>query len=186
MTQLIKYSRQLLVVISASALLSCNNYYKVLRAKTDNNNETAAVVDSLNKAGRTLILRNGDQAYAMNGIAINSDKTLFECTLSQLTDKNKLHLKNGINGKMRYKKNKSTHKPVLNEAHVYATPDLNTSTGTVSIAMDKVKRVEIIIKDKKRTSDSYVAGGLGILVGLAAITYASLAIALSNMQLLGN
>lgn len=167
----INLSRQIiLVTISLQFLLmSCSNYYKAINTPLKNNNDKAAKVDSLKQANRTFILRSGDNAFHMSNPVSNTAQNIIECTLDTLSESNKLHLTKGRNGNMKYKKNNPADLSVLNEVHIYVNPDNAPALGKNSIPLDKVKKIEVIEKDKKRTSGSYALGGVGITLGVLAI-----------------
>ena len=154
------------VFLLPSLLISCCNYYKAISIPGKNKIELAAKFDSLKKANRTFILRNGEDAFSISKPVLNSDRQQLECTLKPLHSFNKLHLANGIDGKMRYKKRSTADLSVLTEVHVYIANDTSAALGKYSIALDRIKKIEVIEKDKKRTAASYILGGLGIAVAV--------------------
>lgn len=168
----IKLSLQTLLLIIALQflLMSCANYYKAVSTPIKNNAVKAAKLDSLNHANRTLILRNGTNAFYLKNPVLNADQNKIECSLERLSLINKLHLSKGRNGNLRYKKNNPTDLSVLNEVHVYVEPDDKIVLGGNSISLDKIQKIEVIEKDKSRTIGSYILGGLGIATGIALIT----------------
>jgi hypothetical protein len=103
----------------------------------------------------------------MDNPIFSADKKIVGCTLDTLSSFNRLHLTTGKGGKMRYKKHDPEDLSVLNEAHVYIVPDTAAATGKYSLAIDKVKKIEVIEKDQQRTSNSYLLGGLAIAAGVA-------------------
>ncbi len=148
---------------------SCCHYYKAVSRPFKNDADKAERIDSLSAAKRNFILRNGDQAFYMNNPILSADKKIVGCTLDTLSSFNRLHLTTGKAGKMRYKKHDPGDLSVLNEAHVYIVHDTAATTGKYSLAIDKVKKIEVIEKDKQRTSNSYVLGGLAITAGIAIV-----------------
>ena len=105
----------------------------------------------------------------MDNPILSTDKKIVGCTLDTLSSFNKLHLTTGKGGKMRYKKHDPEDLSVLNEAHVYIVPDTAATTGKYSLVIDKVKKIEVIEKDKQRTSKSYVLGGIAITASIAIV-----------------
>ncbi len=185
MTANFKFRNVLWAVSLISILSSCANYYKATVARVGNNIEKATAIDSLNNERRYLILRNNEKAFCMNNIAVSEDKKTLECTLDTLAVCNKLHLTLGRKGKMRYRKSNAADLAVLNEAHVYIDPDSSASLGKYQLKLGNVKKIEVIEKDKKRTTGSYVAGGLGITLSIVAILFVIIAASTTRISLLG-
>jgi len=152
-----------------SIFSSCCNYYKAIEARAGSNNVKAAFIDSLNNERRYIILRNNEKAFCMNNIAVSEDKKTLECTLDTLAVCNRLHLSLGRKGKMRYRKGDEADFAVLNEAHVYIDPDSSAGLGKYQLQLDKVKKIEVIEKDKKRTSNSHVVGGVVTTLSITAV-----------------
>ena len=149
--------------------LGCQNFYKAMQAKAANNDEKTSVVDSLKLHNRYFILRNGSQSFYMKNIALSTDKKTLDCALEPLPTNHLLHLVNGRNGNMRYKKGTPEDLGVLNEVHIYMQPDNSTSTGNYTLQLDKVQKIEIIEQDKGRTTASYVVGAIGYTLAAAAL-----------------
>ena len=58
---------------------------------------------------------------------------------------------------------------VLSEVHFYIHPDNTAVLGQYTLALDKVKLIEVIEKDKARTTSSYVIGAIGYTLGAVAV-----------------
>jgi len=172
----------LVIVVFQILITSCSNYYKAISSPFKSDMDKAAEIDSLHRERRTFILRNGKQAFCMNDLVINAAEKTVNCTLDTLSIFNRLYVGNGERGKMRYKKNYSTDLAVLSEAHIYIDPDSTVIAGTHSLALNKVKKIEVIEKDKNRTTNSYVLGWLGITAGIFIIGAIFVGIAMSGMS----
>ena len=64
---------------------------------------------------------------------------------------------------------------VLNEVHMYIANDTLINKGSYTLSLDQIQKIEVIEKDKKRTTNSYVLGAIGATVGtivLAAVIVA--------------
>ena len=164
------YQLTLAIIILSST--SCKNFYKATSTNYKNNAEKTEAVNTLKTANRIFILRSGTVALEMKDIVVNNEKTMLECTLDSLSYIHKLHLTKGKKGNMQYKKNWPEHYSVLDEAHVYVASGTEAQMGKYSIALDKIQRVEVIEKDKGRTRESYILGGIGITAGVLLITSA--------------
>ncbi len=148
---------------------ACHNYYKAIQRNPVSNAEKASSIDSLQQQKRYFILRNGNESYYMKNISLSADQKTMTCYLDSLAPLHQLHLVKGRKGKMQYKKQIPEDKLVLNEVHFYIQPDNVTAVGQYTLALDRIKKIEVIEKDKKRTADSYVIGALGYTVGALAI-----------------
>ncbi|MGG9964341.1 hypothetical protein [Ferruginibacter sp. SUN106] len=161
----------LAALISIGLFAACHNYYKAVPTPATNSNEKAATVDSLKLQSRYFVLRNGSLSYLMNNIVISEDKKSLTCNLQTLPENHQLHLVKGRRGKMQYNKSNTNDLTVLNEVHFYIASNEATATGNYTLQLDKVEKIEVIEKDKKRTTSSYVIGALGYTAGGLAIAF---------------
>jgi hypothetical protein len=167
-----------LVAILASAIMvtSCYNYYKTMQPNTNSTPRVAKVVDSLQTVRRYFVLRSGSYAYYMSNLSLSDDKTVLKTTLDSLPPDHQLHLRRGHrNGNLQYKKGTS-ESWVLDEVHLYIKDDALAKPGSYTLSLDKVQKIEVIEKDKGRTTGSYVIGALGFTLGslvVAAIIVAA-------------
>jgi hypothetical protein len=133
------------------------NYYKISKSP-ENTSAPNSVIH--NNSQRYFILRDGDSAYYMSNVSYYKDSLM--CTLETLPPEHRLHLKNGRNGNMRFKK----YQPeavVLNEVHVYKKQADNSQAGKdYSLMYNSIRKIEVLEKNKTRTTISYVLGGLAI------------------------
>lgn len=146
----------------------CHNYYMANRPKATQVSQKASIVDSLNKQGRYFILRSGSQAYYIDDIVLSDDRKIMQCTLDTLPNIHQLYLTRGRRGKMQYKVRDPVDMNVLNEVHFYIAPDNSLTAGAYTLQLDQVQKIEVIEKDRKRTTASYILGGLAIGVGATA------------------
>ena len=164
------------VIIISLLMSSCSHYYKAISVPLKDNVEKAAKIDSLKQAGRTLVLRNGDEAFLITNAVSNVEENKIQCKLEILPLENKLHLTKGRKEKMKYKKSsegEAGDENVLREAHIYIEADTNAAIGQYNIALTKISQIEVIEKDKQRTTGSYV---LGAVIGVTAIAVVALVI----------
>lgn len=165
-----KKNQGFLLLFSAILLLTaCHNYYMATPAYLGTTFQRAATIDSLKLADRYFILRNGNKSFYMSNAILNQDHNTVECTLDTILPYNKLHLTHGRRGKMQYKKSVITDLNVLNEVHVYIPPDTISTFGKYSLDLNKVQKIEVIEKDKNRTTGGYIVGGIAISIGILAI-----------------
>jgi hypothetical protein len=150
------------LLLLLTAMQSCKTFYKVAKPPANSTN-SEIVIQS--KDQRYFILRSGDSAYHMKDITF-IDKKSLSCVLEPLPPEHRLHLiTDARENNMTYKKN-SSQAEVLNETHIYIDNDSSVFAGNKYIlTLDKIKRVEVLEKDKANTAVSHVFGyiGLGIL-----------------------
>ena len=154
----------------------CSNFYKATQTPLGSTAERSKAVESLKQQNRYFVLRNGSQAYSMKNISLNADQKTLECMLDTLAYKHQLHLENGRRGKMQYIKHNQVDLTVLNEVHFYIQPDNAVGMGQHTLQLDKIQKIEVIEKDKKRTTTSYVLGAAGITVGSLVVVAGALAL----------
>ena len=155
---------------------SCHTYYKAQTVTPKAGDHAEKKIDSLKLVNRYFVLREGSNAYYMNHLQFNADHTVITCTLDSLAPEHKLHLVNGINHNQRYKKYDPNQLGVLNEVHLYIQPDTTANLGAYSLNVSQVQKIEVIQKDQKRTTNSYVLGTLGftlVTVALASAIFAA-------------
>ncbi|MBP6023758.1 hypothetical protein [Ferruginibacter sp.] len=170
MAQLQKLTQRFIVIlVLVNVIAGCHNFYKATKSNADNNVAKAALVDSLKQQTRYFVLRNGNQSFYMKNVSLNSDKKTMECILDTLSADHQLHLVNGRRGKMRYNKGRDEDKGVINEVHFYILADNTTTFGNYTLQLDRVQKIEIIEKDKAKTTSSYVIGAIGYTLGTVAL-----------------
>jgi hypothetical protein len=163
-------------LLSLVFVTACHNYYKASQTRLGSASERAAVVDSLKLQNRYFVLRSGDNAYYMKNLSLSADQTTLNATLDALPPEHSLHLANGYKGKMRYR-SRSLDVAVLSEVHFYIPEDTLAKPGNYTLSLDKVQKIEVLEKDKGRTTGSYVIGALGYTLGsLVVVTVIAVAL----------
>lgn len=140
-------------------LMSCHSYYKATSIKTQNFDERSASISKLKAQDRYFILRSGNKAYYMSDVTLSSDQTFLTTILDSLPLAHRLHLRNGIRGRKRYIK--AYELDILTEVHLFIPGEDSIRPGTYTLSLDKVQKIEVIEKDKDRTTKSHIIGGLG-------------------------
>jgi hypothetical protein len=170
MAQLQKSTQRFIIILLfVNVIAGCHNFYKATKSNADNNVAKAAVVDSLKQQTRYFVLRNGNQSFYMKNASLNADKKTIDCILDTLSPDHQLHLVSGRGGKMRYNKGRDEDKGVINEVHFYILADNTTTFGNYTLQLDRIQKIEIIEKDKARTTSSYVIGAIGYSLGTVAL-----------------
>ncbi len=152
-------------------LTSCHTYYKASQVNTGNTTAEAATIDSLKHSERYFILRNGSESFSMKKTTLNDDKKTISCILNPVANNHQLYLSNGQNGKRKYKKNNPMQSSVLDEVHFYIKPDSVAVQGMYNLQLSQIQKIEVIEKDKKRTTISYGIGAFCITLGAVLLPY---------------
>lgn len=148
---------------------ACRNYYKATNLPVQDNSTSYQNIDSLAKINRYFILRNGPDAYHLKVGELSTDRKFLICYLDTLPPNHQLHVNGEGYGKKRYKRYKSEDFNVLNEVHLYTPFDPQIKMDNYALSLDKIQKVEVLSRDKNRTTTSYVLGGLGIAAGTATV-----------------
>lgn len=148
---------------------SCNTYYKAVSIPVRTDEEKTYRLDSIFNSNRYIILRSGLAAYNVQEPHLSTDKLQIECIVDTLSPYNKVHLTHGRKGKFIYKKFDPMQKTVLNEAHIYIQEDSVSKIGKFSVAVNKIDKIELIKKDKSKTTINHILGGLAIAAGITLI-----------------
>lgn len=154
------------IVVLLIAAQACKNYYKVSA-----NSDISVVTDTTNTANmnRFFILRSGPEAFFMKNIVLSHDRKSLNCTLVALPAEHTLHLHNGRGGNMRYKLDEP-EAAVINEVHMYTVRDSAAVAGrNYFLPFNKITKIEVLEKDKGRTSGSYFLGGLAVTAGVIVV-----------------
>jgi hypothetical protein len=124
-------------------------------------------------------LRNGKDAFSMKNITFSPDHKTLRCDLDTVSPRHSLHFSKGSKGKRRYKKSRPD---VLDEVHLYTASSATAIVGEAyNLPLDQVQKIEIIEKDKRRTTISHALGGVAIGMGIGfAVLTIFYAIALNN------
>lgn len=163
--------------VTVLLLTSCHTYYKASQVQKNNPTSEAATIDSLRLSERYFILRNGSESFYMKNPTLSADQKTMDCILDTVPFYHQMYLANGPNGKMKYKKYTTMGDMLLNEVHFHITPDNTATAGPYKLQLDQIQKIEVIEKDSKRTTNSYVIGAfcytLGAIALVTIIAYAT-------------
>ncbi|MEO8794199.1 MAG: hypothetical protein ABI390_01965 [Daejeonella sp.] len=144
-------------------ILACQSYYK-----TQPSGNSPSEISSLNSSSRYFILRNNDRAYHLMDIQLSSDQQSFTGKLEYLPSNHLVRLNKSKKENYTYS-NSNSDKDVLNEVHFYTSATLpatiSGSDSVVTVNLNQIDKIEVVEKDKKRTSHSYLIGGIGYSAG---------------------
>jgi hypothetical protein len=136
------------------------HYYKVAKSPVIATPDDIVVLQNEN---RYFVLRSATNALYMRDLTLSGDRKTLKFRLDTLPPEHKLHLKKGHRrGNLQYL-NRPPEKLVLSEVHLYIPEDTITTTGSYTLAIDKVQKIEVIQKDAGRTAGNYVLSSFAII-----------------------
>jgi hypothetical protein len=146
----------------------CQNYFKATVDPLNSIARKGDLTDSLSNLNRYFILRNGTRASNMKELVLSKDRTKVKCIIEPLSFDHSYYITKTSTGKSTYKKNAEEF--MLNEVHFFIQPDYDIpQNGIYVLDLDKVQKIEVIEKDKKRTTNSYVLGTVAIGASVALL-----------------
>jgi hypothetical protein len=152
-------------LIVALAILSvfteCHRYYMATTRDVKNHPDNS--IESLKNENRYFILRTPNHAYYMGQIILSDDRKTLTCTLDSLPPIHTVYVDNK-KGNKRY-----NEIYVLSEVHLYVPEDIRISQSSYTLPLDQIQKIEVLEKDRKRTTNSYVIGALGYTLGSIAV-----------------
>jgi hypothetical protein len=162
MLQKLKNLHGLMIMLAMLFIIAgCSRYYMATTSNLKINPDKS--LDSLKNQNRYFILRTPSKAWYMRNMVLSEDRKNITCTLDDIPFEHQNYVHKG-KGNMKY-----SDAFVLNEVHMYITNDTLLSKGSYTLALDQIQKIEVIEKDKKRTTNSYVIGALGFTVGAIAV-----------------
>ncbi len=155
--------------VTLLVVAACHNYYKATPGRTGT--YAPATLDSLRQLNRHFILRHGTQALYMTNMVLSADQRTLTARLDSVPPNLQRHLQGGRGGSLRYKAvGEANERDVLSEVHLYTVDLPDVAPGeNFSLPLDRVQKIEILEKDRKRTTNSYVLGAIGYTLGAFAI-----------------
>jgi hypothetical protein len=150
-------------------LTSCQNYYKAIQVHLAPPDNKSSVIDSLRLFEKYFILRSGSDAFSMVKPVLNADRKTMACTLDSVPFYHQLQLVNGAGRSKKYRKSDPLNSMVLNEVHFFIPQDNAAVFGAYTLHLDQIQKIEIIEKDKNRTTGSHILGGVLFTIGILAI-----------------
>jgi hypothetical protein len=132
----------------------CATYYMPVKADTSTPRAAGDIVTEY-ASKKLLILRQGTNSYGLKNptvdttaLTLNANLVLLDSSLYQY-----------INAKPR--KYSYTNDVVLKEVHVFSKDSSSADiTSAFTLPLNKIEKIEVIEKDKKRTNKGYIVGGI--------------------------
>ncbi len=152
-------------------LLACNYYRPVRKANYVNNPK---VFDSLMQ--KTFIVHSNRGIFMLSSMQLFPERETIEGILSEVSENHKMYL-NDKTKKYRYYK-KAPY--VLEEVHIYTRLDSSVRINNpVSITFRDITKLEVIERDKGKSTGTTVLAVMGITIGTMAVISA-IAVALKE------
>lgn len=137
--------------------LGCR-YFKIDQVAPEN----IASIENIGDYYRTVYVHWQYEDYNLSQIAID---TVQVSGLLSLTDSYTYDYRESTNNSY-----KPINSSILDDVHIYLNPDVSKpEIGPFTTTYDQIQKIEVIEKDKDRTTLSYVFGTLGISAGFLAV-----------------
>ncbi len=147
----------------------CQNFFKSSVLPSGTPAFTGSLTDSLSALQRYFILRNGTRASSMKELELSKNRTKAKFLIEPLPPEHSFYIDKSAANKSTYKKNPEVS--MLNEVHFFIAPDYDIpQSGVYILDLDKIQKIEVIEKDRKRTTNSYVLGAVGTAAGAFALS----------------
>ncbi len=152
------------------------NYYKPIQTSTSASAENKALqIDSLRN--KVFILHTSHGVYLLREMVTNVEQQQLTARLDVIPIEHQNYV-NDLTGKYRYQ---TSNQAVLYEVHLYANLEPSVPVGSnVVIPVSQITRMELIERDKGRSSSSTIMAALGITVGSLALISAIVALTKSS------
>ncbi len=163
--------------VLAIFVLSCTHFFKPVTQNTNTTDATRNVITT-KAPNKYFILRQGSNSYALKNITVDNVAMTLNGNLSSVDDSHLLYV-NAKGRNYKYKLKKDDEINVLREVHIFSKETSVIDTiKPFSLSLDQIEKIEVIERDKQRTTTSYVLGGIGITLGV--ITVAAIIVALTK------
>lgn len=159
--------RLMLKMIILSTLLKGCIVHHYKAEKIRNSQEIPGALRKGISQGKTFILRSPRIAQLVTEIAPDSSTGTVALTTSGLTAINKRHVSGARNS--RYRVNRDT--ALLKEVHLYTDDSSVVESGSYRLPMGKIRRIEVLKKDKPKSVGLSVIGTALIMATAAAGTF---------------
>jgi hypothetical protein len=100
---------------------------------------------------------------------LNADGKTMACLLDSVPFYHQLQLVKSAGRNKKYRKSDPLNSMVLNEVHFFMPQDTAAAFGAYTLLLDSIQKIEIIEKDKNRTTGSHILGGVLFTIGILAI-----------------
>jgi hypothetical protein len=161
---LINRLSMLILVLSLIFIVACN-YYKPIPT-SPSLSSSAKTKEIASQSQRTFIVRSNQGDFLLKNVNVRLDKEDMTGILESVPEYHQTYIKDE---KLRYSYDSKT-KPVLQELHIYAPLDPASKIGsTVTIPISSIARMEIIERDKKRSTTNTIILATGVTLGALAV-----------------
>lgn len=152
-------------------IISQQSCYRKFYKVSDSNISQDPATTIKQQTGKYFILRSGTKAYHMEDIVLDSSDKSIRLTLGSLSNDHLSYVTVTKNKGIPYKKSLGED-AVLNEVHVYIPADTTLRyPGFCNLEFTKISKIEVLEKDKGRTTTSTIISTTGIVVSAAAILF---------------
>ena len=158
--QVLKWISVVLTFAVFNLTIGCRSYFAVKTSIMP----SSTAIDGVKDAGKTIILHFDDKKYVLNDVQLTNN-----CLTGMLSDYKMSPTKHPVNPEKanRYRVMGSKNQRFLTkEVHLYAVNYVAPVNNQVNIPLKSIVKMEIYDKDTGTTVISWVAGSIGMFVGV--------------------
>jgi hypothetical protein len=165
-----KYSKKtgisLFVFVVFCLCSGCSHFYMASSRPYANDLQKAAIIDSLSQVGKYFILRSGTNAFVLEHLTFIPDSNTLQARADFLPAYHRMYLTKDRDHRMRYIKKNPNDLKVLTEVHLYLNPATRITAGDVVIPLQDIQKIDVIKKNKAKTTTSYIVGSVIGVIGI--------------------
>ncbi len=156
----------ILLVACINMFTGCNRFFKPVAVKSANNETKTSELRKQERQDKDFILHVGAKRYLMQKLSVDTATMEITSTLDVVPLEHKAY----STGRSKVYKKNAGQEAVLNEVHIFTDTTVKADYDQkLTLKAEDIKKIEIIEKDRGRTTASYILGALGITVGTYVI-----------------
>ena len=164
-----KFFAVIMLVCCANLFMRCNRYFKPVALNTPTVQTKQASLKQLTSENKFFVIRNQAHSYAMKNIVLDETNLAIIASLENIPKKHLLYI-DAIDDKFKIPKKGAPEVELLQEVHLFVSDTIKLDTmHSFTLPLSSVEKIEVIENDKKRTTNSYVWGTIGITLGAALV-----------------
>ena len=150
---------KLILILSLLFTASCNYYKPILTSPSLSSSAKSKEIASMSQ--RAFIIRSNQGDFLLKNVNVKLDEEELIGMLGPIPEEHQTYIKDKSSN-FSYD---SETKPVLQELHLYVPLDPDVKFGSiVTIPISSIEKMEVIERDKKRSTTNSIIYGVGLLI----------------------
>ena len=160
-----KFTAFLLLIASINYFVGCK-YYRPISVDAYNNETKSSSLKQLNTEGKYLILRKGENIYALTNVTLDDTKMTLTAKPDPVPKVHQVY----VSAKKNHYSYAKSEVVVLTEVHIYTADTSRVDTSSLyTFPLSDVKKIEIIEYDKKKSNKNTAEAIIFTAVGAALV-----------------